>query len=130
MTSRYMQLGIALAVCSCLFLPACQKEKGGGQVTSIQLTAPNGNCLQNGTTGNVQFGQDGVCWTGPNSITAVTVQLPANCPFKDCTFPTNSGSMCTGQTNSGTPSGASWTYTSITIGGNSCVVGNDGLIMR
>jgi hypothetical protein len=100
-------------------------------VTSIQLTAPNTNCLQNGATGNVQFGQEGVCWTGPNATTPVTVQLPANCPFKNCTFPTSSGSMCSGPTKAGIPSGgASWTYTSITIGGSSCAVGNDGLIMK
>lgn len=99
-------------------------------VTSIQLTAPNTNCIQNGATGNVQFGQEGVCWTGPNATTPVTVQLPANCPFKDCTFPTSSGSMCSGPTKAAIPSGASWTYTSITIGGSSCAVGNDGLIMK
>ena len=118
-------LGLSLVVT----FSGCRKVGTTG-VTSIQLTAPNNSCLQNGATGNVQFGQEGVCWTGPNATTPVTVQLPANCPFKDCTFPTSSGSMCSGPTNAGTPSGASWTYTSITIGGNSCAVGNDGLIMK
>lgn len=124
-----------LALSLVVVFSGCRKvEVGATGVTSIQITAPDTNpntqCLQNGATGGIKFGHDGVCWTGPNANTPVTVQLPANCPFKDCTFPTSSGSMCSGLTNAGTPSGASWTYTSITIGGNSCAVGNDGLIMR
>src|ERR1035437_4500653 len=120
---------VVLGLCLVVTFSGCRKVGTTGE-SSIQPTAPNNSCLQNGATGNVQFGQEGVCWTGPNATTPFTVQLPANCPFKNCTFPTSSGSMCSGPTKAGIPSGgASWTYTSITIGGSSCAVGNDGLII-
>ncbi len=124
---------IVLALTLAAFFPGCRKNVGIQGVTSIQITAPDTNpntqCLQNGATGEVEVGQDGVCWSGPDAKTPVTVQLPANCPFANCTFPTGAGSMCSGPANAGNH-GKDWTYTSITIGGNPCKVGNDGLIMK
>jgi hypothetical protein len=47
MTSRRMQFGIALALASCLFLPACRKEGGEGGKNTVTLSADaSGNCIQ------------------------------------------------------------------------------------
>ncbi len=39
MTSRHVYLGVALAVCSCLFLSACHRETGQGEWVDTQAAA-------------------------------------------------------------------------------------------
>src|SRR5450755_1994234 len=51
MTSSRMQFAVALAVCSCLFLPACPRPTGDGfrpkaAMHTITFSASNGNCQQ------------------------------------------------------------------------------------
>jgi|ERR1035438_1855149 hypothetical protein len=120
---------VVLALSLVVVFSGCHKPGMAG-AQSIVLTAPNGNCLQNGAAGLVQIDSTGACFAGASPGTAVAVQLPANCPFASCSFPTATGSLCTGTVNAGTPAGTSWVYTSITIGGNACLVGTNGLIMK
>ncbi len=121
---------VVLALSVVVVFSGCSPNRNVGGAKSIQLTASNNNCLQNGAAGLVQIDSAGACFAGASPGTAVAVQLPANCPFASCSIPTASGSLCTGTVNAGTPSGTNWVYTSVTIGGNACVVGNNGLIMR
>jgi hypothetical protein len=119
---------VVLALLAVVVFSGCGPKRNVGGAQSIVLTAPNGNCLQNGAAGLVQVDSSGACFAGANPGTAVAVQLPANCPFASCSIPTATGSLCTGTVHA--PAGTSWAYTSVTIGGNACVVGNNGLIMR
>jgi len=115
-------------LCLLAVIPACTRPAPNNAL-SIQITAPSVQCLQNGQVGVIEVPQAGACWTGPDSKTPVQVQLPANCPFSQCSFPTASGSMCSGQASPGSD-GQTFTYTSIKINGNPCTVGTDGLRIK
>jgi hypothetical protein len=119
---------VVLALCVLVVFVGCSR-RNVGTPQSIVLTAPAGNCLQNGAAGTVEIYSAGACWAGASPGTAVAVQLPANCPFASCSIPTASGSLCSGPVTPGTPANT-WIYTSVTIGGNACVVGTNGLIMK
>jgi hypothetical protein len=128
---RQNYLVVGFTLCLLIVIPGCKTEikRPGGQAMSIQITAPDVACLQNGQTGVIDVPKDtGACWTGPQAGVSVQVQLPANCPFSQCSFPTTSGSMCSGPANDSV--GTTYVYTSITINGNPCAVGTDGLRIR
>jgi len=128
MSLRQRYFAVGLALCLLVVVSGCSKQTpSGAGALSIQLTAPNVNCLQNGQTGLIDVPMaGGACWSAPQAGTPVQVQLPANCPFSQCSYPTNNGSMCSGPANAGS-AGQVVGYTSITINGNQCTVGTDGL---
>ncbi len=142
MTSRYMQLGIALAVCSCLFLPACNKaEKGGGGVGQtatlyINLSiaaAPDNTCQQNGSTGNVQVasGQNVTYQGGAVALSQFAVVFPAtSTPFASAVVSSPNGAATSAGAFNGTANRV-YTYSSLTINSRTCSnPGSLGLIMK
>ncbi len=149
MTSRYKQFAIALAVCSCLFLLACNKEKeaggggrmGGGQTHNIavKIVDSNNNCQQSLDGGSfaaapasVSYG-DSVTFAGPNAATAFTVTFPGTA----CGSPFQTGT-CTTTFNNSSPTGTTvanltFPYASVTIGSPPVSCNNPGslgLIMK
>jgi hypothetical protein len=146
MTSRLMQFGIALAVCSCLFLPACNQEKegggrGGAVSHNVTIKIDNNNYCTQSTDGvnfaaspiPVAYG-DSVTFQGPSVGTAFTVTFPSTSP---CGSPFQSGACTTSFSNSA-PTGTvassmTFPYASVTIGTPSVSCNNPGslgLIMR
>jgi hypothetical protein len=129
MSLRRCCFGVILDVCLLMVVLGCRSPAPtNGTPLSIQITAPNAACLQNQQTGllTVTAG-GGACWTGPDANTPVQVQLPANCPFAQCSFPTTAGSMCSGPANG---SVGDYVYTSIMINGKPCTVGTNGLHIK
>jgi hypothetical protein len=141
MTSRYMQFGIALAVCSCLFLPACNREKGGGGISQtgtlyISLSiaaAPDNTCQQNGSTGNVQVasGQNVTYQGGAAALSQFDVVFPAtSTPFASAVISSPNGAATSAGAFSGTAN-TPYAYSSLTINNRQCSnPGSLGLIMR
>ena len=144
MTSRYKQFAIALAVCSCLFLLACNKEKEGVKNAAshnivIKIVDSSNNCQQSLDGGSfsaapasVSYG-DSVTFAGPNTATAFTVTFPGTA----CGSPFQSGG-CTTTFNNSSPTGTTvanptYPYASVTIGSPAVSCNNPsslGLIMR
>ena len=140
MTSRHMQFGIALAVCSCLFLPACNREKGGGglgQAGTLYISlsiaaAPDNTCQQNGSTGNVQVasGQNVTYQGGAAALSQFKVVFPAAIPFSSAVIDSPNGAATSAGAFNGTANTA-YTYSSLTINNRQCSnPGSLGLIMR
>jgi len=135
MTSRRMQFGIALALCSCLFLPACRKEGGGGgKMAHLTVTLSvdgNGNCVQklNGAaTAVVSLSAgDTVTFLTDNSAAFVLQFPPAsvgscNSPFRDasgnCQWNFNNANPASGPAVG--PSGTPFPYGTLSINGATC----------
>jgi hypothetical protein len=141
MTSRHMQLGIALAVCSCLSLWACQKEKGdggGGQTATLHITlsiaaAPDNTCQQNESTGNVQVasGQNVTYQGGAVALSQFEVVFPAtSTPFASAVISSPTGAATSAGAFSGTAN-TPFAYKSLTINNRTCSnPGSLGLIMK
>src|SRR5664279_827012 len=136
MTSRRMQFGVLLAVCSCLFLPACRKEggEGGRQLAHLTVTLSvdgNGNCVQklNGSpTGVVSLsGGDTVTFQTDNNA-AFALQFPppnagsCNSPFRDasgnCQSSFNNSSPTSGPAVG--QSGTQFPYGTLSVNGATC----------
>ena len=140
MTSRRMQFGIALALCSCLFLPACRKEGGGGggggggkmaHLTVTLSADANGNCVQklNGvsTALVLLYGGDTVTFQTENSA-SFALQFPppsagsCNSPFRDasgnCQSSFNNSNPTSGPAVG--PSSTQFSYGTLSINGATC----------
>jgi hypothetical protein len=112
-----------------LVVLGCSPKEGLKAAAPIQLTVgTNNQCLQNGATGTVDMYAAGVIWSGPNANTSIEIHLPAGCPFSKCDFGPSTGSIASGPASGSV--GTNYPYSSISIGGSSCTVGTDGLIMR
>jgi hypothetical protein len=140
-----MQFGVGLAVCSCLFLPACRKEGGekmkSGQAgpTTITLSADNnGNCVQNQggsavTNATVLSNQSAVWCAVDQSGNKLALDLqfaPGASPFAQNQFTATAGN-CTSP--SGMPTSAVeriYPYQQIIINGKQCGVGSDGVRIK
>ena len=136
MTSRRMQFGVLLAVCACLFLPACRKGggEGGGQLAHLSVTLSvdgNGNCVQklNGVpTAVVSLSAgDTVTFLTDNSAAFVLQFSPpnvgsCNSPFRDasgnCQWNFNNANPASGPAvgQPGTP----FPYGTLSINGATC----------
>jgi hypothetical protein len=136
MTSRRMQFGVLLAVCACLFLPACRKGggEGGGQLAHLTVTLSvdgNGNCVQklNGAPAGVVSlsGGDTVTFQTDNNA-AFALQFPppnaSSCysPFRDasgnCQWSFNNSNPTSGAATG--PQNTTYNYGSLSIGGAAC----------
>lgn len=142
MTSRHMQFGIALAVCSCLSLPACQHPEGGGGgkgqnpplIISLSIAAaPDNTCQQNGSTGNIYVsgGQNVTYQGGAAALSQFKVVFPAAIPFSSAVIDSPNGAATSAGAANGT-SGRTYSYSSLTINNRLCSnpPGSLGLIMR
>ena len=144
MTSRYMQFGIALTVCSCLFLPACQKENGGGgkgQAGTLNIylsiaALPDNTCQQKdsaGNTGNIYVsGGQNVTYQGSGAVAVnqFKVVFPSAIPFSSAVIDSPNGAATSAGAANGT-SGMTYSYSSLTINNRTCSnPGSLGLIMR
>ncbi len=123
-------LSIAVTFQACKTTTTERPVATGG--LQVQITAtPNNSCLQNGIMGGkAAIGSDGVTWQGPTATSAITVTL-TTCPFAaNCSFssPAGGGSVSSGAASGS--SGTTYSYSSITIGGNQCTLNGDGLIMK
>lgn len=138
MTSRLMQLGVAFAVCSCLFLPACQQaNKGGGggvgQTGTLYINlsiaaAPNNTCQQNGATSAIDVvGGQNVTYQGATALSQFKIVFPAAVPFSSAVIDSPNGAA----TNAGTANGPAgpYNYSSLTINNRLCS-NTLGLIMK
>jgi len=131
MSLRQRCLVAIVIVLSLISLPACHGEPGKGKaVTSIQLTAPNAVCQQNGASGtNVTMGQDGVSWTTAPSSATIEIHFASGCGFANgCDYGPTNGPISSG--GSSLPNGSTIQYSSIKLGGASCNVSGAGLVMR
>ena len=147
MTSRRMQFGVLLAVCSCLILPACRKEGaeggkvGGGQQSAVTITLStdnNGNCVQSQggatvTNATVYYDQS-VTWCAVDQSgnkLAFDLQFAQGAsPFAQNQFTATAGNC---SSPSGTPTNAMeriYPYQQITINGKQCGVGSDGMHIK
>jgi hypothetical protein len=146
MISRYMEFGIALAVSTCLFLPACNKEKGGvgvgvgvgvGETGTqyINLTiAPtlDNTCQQNDSTSAVPVapGQSVTYQGGAAALREFKVVFPSAIPFSSAVIDSPHGAATSAGAAKGV-SGAVYNYGSLTINNRTCSNGSSlGLIMR
>jgi hypothetical protein len=143
MTSRHMQFGIALAVCSCLFLPACHQEGGGGgkgqnpplDISLSIAAAPDNTCQQKdpaGNTGNIYVlgGQNVTYQGGAAVLSQFKVVFPSAIPFSSAVIDSPNGAATNAGAANGTP-GTTYSYSSLTINNRACSnPGSLGLIMR
>ena len=146
MTWSYKQFAIALVVCSCLFLPACNSGGGGGgkmgggtyHTVVIKIVDTSNNCQQSIDGGSysaspvtISYG-DSVTFSATDPRTAFVVTFPSTgcgSPFQSCTTTFNNGAP-TGTTSS---NGLTFPYSSVTIGTPPVACNNPGqlgLIMK
>ncbi len=129
MVLRQRDFLVILLLSFVLIILGCSPKEGLKAVVPIQLSVgANNQCLQNGATGTVDMYAAGVAWSGPNATTSIEVHLPAGCPFSKCDFGPSTGSISSGPASGAV--GTTYPYSSISVGGSSCTVGTDGLIMR
>jgi hypothetical protein len=140
MFKRQHSFATVLALLIAIAFPACNKEKekppmataANANPLEITLTVgPNNSCLQNGIQGGkAAIGADGAKWQGPTSTTAITVTF-TTCPFTaGCSFSSGATPGWVPSGPASAPSGTTYAYSSITIGGSQCSVSGDGLVMR
>ena len=139
MTLRRMQFAIALAVCSCLFLPACHKGGGEGMGEAGPLyinlsiaAAPDNTCQQNGSTSTVPVavGQS-VTYQGASALSQFKVVFPAgSTPFASAVVDSPNGAPVSAGAARGT-AGTTYNYNSLAINNRTCSnPGSLGLIMK
>ena len=119
-----------------LAFPACNKTTTvapppveAGSVPIALTAGSNGNCLQNSVEGgNVVMGTPGVTWSSPIANTSLEIHFAPGCPFSQCDFGPSTSPIPS--RTSSAPRGTTVPYSSIKIGGSSCSVGSDGIVMR
>ena len=120
----------ALAVLAGLLICLCGSQPLSAQNSNVTITlsmGSNGSCTQNGSTAviDVKTNQTAT-YVGPTSTTPFQVTFSStSCPFNTCTITGSTGAQ---SPKSGT-AGNTYSYTGITINGQSCSNGA-GLMIR
>jgi len=142
MTLRQSCLLVMLGLCVMCLLPGCNKPPINtlGADVDISLSISNGNCVQT-VGGNavtyvgVSVGQK-VKWAAPNAQTSCSVSFnntSADCPFYSATSNQCSYTCSNGVVESAAATGTAGTqyvYNSVNVGGNSCTIGTNGIIIN
>ena len=143
MTLRQSCLLVMLALSVMCVLPGCNKTPTGivANAVSVSLsTNANGACVQTvggNATNYVTIDHAGgtVRWVAPNAQTSCSIHFDntaAACPFysaaaNQCDYSCSNGAVtsaaATGSANT------TYVYGSVNIGGNSCTVGTNGIIL-